>query len=98
MDIRKQLECPSVAVPPARGLKILLGCGCGMVLLWGIVFPGLSQREEFQRRLTERESLGINGPAMFYTELEVLEKQTRLQELRDSDPWAFWLPAALQAE
>jgi hypothetical protein len=73
-------------------VKILLGCGCGIVLMWGVVFPGLSQQAEFQRRQAKRESQGINGPAMFYTELEVLEKQTRLRNLRESDPWALWLP------
>ena len=32
--------------------------------------------------------------AMFYTELDVLEKHAALHRLREESPWALWLPWA----
>lgn len=77
-----------------RGARYLAGILLAVLLFWGSVFPRLSQRGDFQRKQAERNRQGVHLHAMFYTELEVLEKHTALHRLREESPWALWLPWA----
>lgn len=44
------------------------------VVIWLLLLPWVARQPRMQQHLSELERQGIDGGAMYYTELEVMEK------------------------
>jgi hypothetical protein len=45
-----------------------------IALVWGIALPWLSDRPSIKQRIEHHERQGVDPSAMFYTELDVMQR------------------------
>lgn len=73
-----------------RHLGLLAACGA-LAWVWLVLLPELAEDPAMRRRIEHRRSAGINGNAMFYTELKVMpDVLRRVDAIHREQPEAFW--------
>ena len=75
-----------------RWLKLLVACSL-ITLLWLIVLPWIGSQPSISETIRDHQARGIDPSAMFYTELEAMERiLDRIDRLNDAHPQLFWIP------
>jgi len=81
---------------PRRNMRgwAQLWAACGLIaVVWIGVLPRLAESPRVQARLEYLEARRIDPSAMFYTELEGLDRVLgRLERFHQRQPRALWLP------
>ncbi len=76
-----------------RGILQLAGCLAVIAALWLGVLPWIADQPAMSQRIKQREELGIEMGAMFYTDLEVMgEIEANLDTFKEKHPDALWNP------
>jgi hypothetical protein len=77
MSISRSTQTPQVLKSSAS----LAAAGLVMMLIWGWLLPWLSHQQMVKRRLDFLDAHGIDASAMYYTELDVMDRiLDRLEE------------------
>ena len=75
------------------GYSQLSGCLLVIGVLWLGVFPKLATQPAIRQQIEEREKLGLDLGAMFYTDLEVSgDIESHLENFQKEHPNALWNP------
>ena len=79
--------------PPPRGWAAFLGA-CGLiVVIWIVVLPRLAEIPRVPAEMQQLDDRQIGPSAMFYTELEAMDRiLARLERFHRDHPDALWLP------
>ena len=76
-----------------RGWSVLSIAIAGILLTWLCLLPWLGKQKAVQARIQFLESQQIDPAAMFYTDLEVMDKvHARISTMQEQDLDVFWNP------